>query len=76
MIESSLTKGVAVIEFLAANWLWIAFATVMVAMHRRGGCGGHHHGPGRNHDHHEQHDDLSSRSARPTVSSHDTRRVP
>ena len=29
------------IEFLAANWLWIVFVVAMLAMHRRGGCGGH-----------------------------------
>lgn len=32
------------IEFLTANWLWILFVLAMVAMHRHGGCGGHHHG--------------------------------
>lgn len=35
------------IEFLAANWLWIAAIVFLVAMHRSGhGCGmhgGHHH---------------------------------
>jgi len=30
------------IEFLAANWLWIVIAGVFVWMHtRRGGCGMH-----------------------------------
>lgn len=36
------------IEFLAANWLWIALVVAMVAMHRGGGCGSH------GHDSHEQ----------------------
>jgi hypothetical protein len=31
-----------VIEFLAANWLWIALVVFFVAMHRSGhGCGMH-----------------------------------
>ena len=34
------------IDFLLANWIWIAFIVVMVAMHRHGGHGGHGH-----HDH-------------------------
>jgi hypothetical protein len=38
-------KGVAMINFLTANWLWIVFVVAMLAMHRHGGCGmhGHHH---------------------------------
>jgi hypothetical protein len=33
-----------VIEFLTANWLWIAFVVFFVAMHRGGhGCGMHGH---------------------------------
>lgn len=31
------------IEFLAANWLWIAVVLAMLAMHRKGGCGMHSH---------------------------------
>ena len=31
------------IEFLAANWLWIVLIVAMVAMHRHGGCGMHGH---------------------------------
>lgn len=30
-------------NFLAANWLWIAFIGVMLAMHRHGGCAMHGH---------------------------------
>jgi hypothetical protein len=30
-------------EFLASNWLWIAFIVAMLAMHRHGGCGRHGH---------------------------------
>ena len=30
-------------RFLATNWLWIVFLVVMLAMHRRGGCGMHRH---------------------------------
>lgn len=64
------------IEFLAANWLWIVFLIAMVAMHRHGGCGGHNHGQGRTSDHHDEHDDRSSRSVQPTEPSDDTRSVP
>ena len=64
------------IEFLAANWLWIGFVIAMVAMHRHGGCGGHNHGQHPGQDNHEQHDDPSSRTVRPTEPSDDTRRVP
>ena len=32
------------IEFLAANWIWIVFVIGMIAMHRHGGCGSHTHG--------------------------------
>lgn len=35
------------LEFLAANWVWIAFVVVFIVMHRGGhGCGmsGHRHG--------------------------------
>jgi hypothetical protein len=28
-------------EFVAANWLWIVVIVAVVAMHRGGGCGGH-----------------------------------
>lgn len=32
------------LEFLVANWLWILFVVVFIAMHRRGhGCGMHGH---------------------------------
>ena len=41
------------IEFLAANWLWIAAIAFFVAMHRSGhGCGMHgSHGGHSNHQH-------------------------
>ena len=50
------------IEFLAANWLWIAVVVFFVAMHRGGhGCGmhGHHHQDqsrqaGTEHAHHSE----------------------
>lgn len=40
------------IDFLAANWIWILLVVVaMLAMHRGGGCGSHgnhgKHGAGR-----------------------------
>lgn len=34
-------KGVVVLEFLTANWPWMAVVVVMVVAHRRC-CGGHH----------------------------------
>lgn len=40
------------IQFLAANWLWIVLIAAVLAMHR-GGCGGHvdacHGASGRSH---------------------------
>ena len=49
-------EGAVVIEFLAANWLWIAVIMFFVAMHRGGhGCGmhgshgGHASQPGHQH---------------------------
>lgn len=63
------------IEFLTANWLWIVFVFAMGAMHRHGGCGGHHHGQGRS-SNHEQHDGRTSRSTQPTEPSDHTRSVP
>lgn len=71
-MEASLAKGVAVIQFLISNWLWIVFAIVMVAMHRQGGCGGHHHGrghgrgPGQGHQQHEGQSDRSLRTGGPS----------
>ena len=32
------------LEFIAANWLWIVFIAAMLAMHRGGSCGSHNHG--------------------------------
>lgn len=64
------------IEFLTANWLWILFVLAMVAMHRHGGCGGHHHGQTSHRDEREQHDGRLNRPVRPTEPSHDTRSVP
>ena len=29
------------ISFIAANWVWIVLIGAFVALHRRGGCGGH-----------------------------------
>ena len=29
------------VEFITANWLWIALIVGMVLMHRGGGCGSH-----------------------------------
>ena len=37
-----LRKESGMIEFLAANWLWIVLLVAMLAMHR-GGCGMHSH---------------------------------
>lgn len=28
-------------EFVAANWLWVVLVAATVALHRRGGCSGH-----------------------------------
>lgn len=43
------------IEFLAANWLWIAAIGLFVAMHRGGhGCGTHGGHGGHQHTDHEQ----------------------
>lgn len=46
------------IQFMAANWLWIALVVAMFAMHRHGGCGGHgRHGTPHRHQteaHHEE----------------------
>jgi hypothetical protein len=51
------------IDFLLTNWIWIAFLVVMIAMHRRGGCGSHgHHGDGT----HEQQKESDSQP-QPTV---------
>lgn len=49
------------IEFLAANWLWIAALVFVVLMHRGGhGCG-MHGGHGHQHDHHrDERDDTAS----------------
>lgn len=62
------------IEFLAANWLWIVFVIAMVAMHRHGGCGSHGHGGG--HDQHAKHDRHADSAERPVERRNDTRRVP
>ena len=61
------------IEFLTANWLWIALGIAMVSMHRHGGCGGHAHGHGGSQ---ERHNGLSDSSARPSDQPDETRRVP
>ena len=49
-------KGSAMIEFFAANWLWIAFVVFFVVMHRGG------HGCGMHHGHHHQHVDRTARA--------------
>ena len=41
------------IDFLSANWVWIALVVAMLAMHRGGGCGSH---GGHGHDKHDQRD--------------------
>jgi hypothetical protein len=42
MMRANSRREAVVIEFLAANWLWIAAIVVMVLMHRGGhGCGMH-----------------------------------
>jgi hypothetical protein len=42
MMKTQIEMEVAVIEFLAANWVWIAAIALFIAMHRGGhGCGGH-----------------------------------
>ena len=48
------------INFIAANWLWIAFIVAMLSMHRGGGCGGH----GRQHGKHAQHERDSDQTGR------------
>ena len=42
------------IDFLTANWIWIAFIVVMLVMHRHGGCGMHGRHHHDDHDAHEQ----------------------
>ncbi len=42
-MKTQIEMEVAVIEFLAANWVWIAAIALFIAMHRGGhGCGMHH----------------------------------
>jgi len=51
------------IDFLAANWLWIAAVVFFVAMHRRGhGCGMH--------SHHHEGTDRSADDDRTATSAH------
>ena len=50
-------KGVGMTDLIAANWIWIVFVGLMVAMHRHGGCGAHGHrhaSPERDTDHAHQ----------------------
>ena len=49
------------IDFLVSNWLWIAFAVAMLAVHRRGGCGTHgrHGAHGRHRDRSRERDTES-----------------
>jgi len=43
------------IDFLAANWLWIVLIAAFVALHRRGGgCGSHGSHGGHGHGNHDQ----------------------
>lgn len=44
------------IEFLAANCVWIVLVGAVLAMHRGGGCGSHGHGShsGANHQQHDR----------------------
>ena len=44
------------VQFLARNWLWIAFLVVFLTMHRRGyGCGMHgSHQHGQSHRDHDE----------------------
>ena len=63
------------IEFLSANWLWMAFLIAMVALHRHGGCGHAHRGPHDVDDRLDHPDDRSGGSVHATGSSHETRRV-
>lgn len=43
------------IEFLVANWIWVAAIALLIAMHRRGhGCGMHGSHSGHNHQHTDQ----------------------
>lgn len=40
------------IDFLTANWIWIAALALLIAMHRGGhGCGMHGSHSGHNHQH-------------------------
>ena len=63
------------IEFLAANWHWMVFVIAMVAMHRRGGCGGHSHGHGGRQDHHTNHHRQPDLAEHPIEHRDDPRRV-
>lgn len=51
------------IDFLAANWLWLVLIVGMLAMHRMhgGGCGGH------SHDRHQEMTPRHDQSAAPTA---------
>lgn len=70
------------IEFLIANWLWIAFLAVFVAMHRTGhGCGTHgghrgrHASPGKTarDDSRNEADGTKLRASEPRAGSGTTR---
>jgi hypothetical protein len=53
------------IEFLAANWLWIVLIGAMVLMHRGGGCGSH--GSHGGHGGHAGHGNRGSQRERSTT---------
>ena len=54
------------IEFLAANWLWIAAIVFFVAMHRGGhGCGMHGHHQNHSREPDNEHADHQYQSGEP-----------
>jgi len=51
----------AVIDYLSANWLWIALVGLMLVMHtRHGGCGGHDGHDHKAEPHDAEHDDVGT----------------
>jgi len=50
-----------VIDYLSANWLWIALVGLMLVMHtRHGGCGGHDGHDHKAEPHDAEHDDVGT----------------
>lgn len=58
--------GRVMIEFLAANWLWIVLIVGFIALHRSGmGCGMGHGGHAGHGDHDTDRDDTDTRQPSP-----------